>query len=130
MQCRTPACFAAAIRLRVPVSKKCSTALSSNEGEFDTSTTMSVPASAGCRPSPVTALTPLLGDACSTSWPRARSNRANFEPIRPVPPMITIFICSLLSLKPRNPALHHQDELQGAGVTSPYCKLWTNLHYL
>src|SRR5438270_8578243 len=91
------------------------------EGEFDTSTTMSAPASAGCRPSPVTALTPLLGDACSTSWPRARSRGANFEPIRPVPPMITIFISSLLSLKPRHPALHHQDELQGAGVTSPHC---------
>jgi hypothetical protein len=54
-------------RDQVPVSKKCSTALSSNEGEFDTLTTMSAPASAPCRPSPVTALTPLLGDACSTS---------------------------------------------------------------
>jgi hypothetical protein len=32
-----------------------------------------------------TALTPLLGDACSTSWPRDRSNGADFEPIRPVP---------------------------------------------
>src|SRR5207302_560821 len=120
MQCRTPACFAAAIRLRVPVSKKCSTALSSNKGEFDTSTTMSAPASAGCRPSPVTALTPLLGDACSTSWPRARSRGANFEPIRPVPPMITIFISSLLCLKPRHPALHHQADLQGAGAIPRY----------
>jgi hypothetical protein len=63
----------------------------------------------------VTALTPLLGDACSTSWPRNRSSGANFEPIRPVPPMMTIFISSLLSPEsPRHPALHHQDELQGA----------------
>ena len=34
------------------------------------------PRAPACRPSPVTALTPLLGDACSTSWPRDRSNGA------------------------------------------------------
>lgn len=76
-------------------------ALSSNEGEFDTSTTMAAPASAACRPSPVTALTPLLGDARSTSWSRDRSNGAYFEPIRPVPPTITIFMSSLLYRKLR-----------------------------
>ena len=37
--------------------------------------------------------------------------------IRPVPPMITIFIASLLSMKPRRPAHHYQDEMGGAGVT-------------
>lgn len=56
----------------------------------------SIPESAGCRPSPVTALMPLPGEACSTSWPRDRSNGAYFEPIGPGPPMITIFISSLL----------------------------------
>jgi hypothetical protein len=37
--CPTPAAASAARRLRADVSKNSSTALSSNEGEFDTSTT-------------------------------------------------------------------------------------------
>ena len=44
----------------------------------------SAPARFGCRPYPVTAFTPLLGDACSTPRPRDRSNGDNFEPMRPV----------------------------------------------
>jgi hypothetical protein len=41
----------------------------------------------------------LLGGACITSCPRHRDNGGNFEPIRPVPPTITIL--AALSRKPR-----------------------------
>src|SRR5262245_60739533 len=47
---------------------------------------------ASLRPSPVMLLMPLLGDAATTSWPRWRRMATVFEPIRPVPPMTTIFI--------------------------------------
>ena len=33
------------------------------------------------------------GDAASGSWPSARSLVTSFDPIRPVPPITTIFIC-------------------------------------
>src|SRR5262245_40762217 len=39
-------------------------------------------------------LTPLLGEAASTSWPAWRRMAVVFEPIRPVPPMMTIFMVS------------------------------------
>src|SRR4029077_19459336 len=44
------------------------------------------------RPSPVMVLTPLLGEAGTTSWPPWRRMGTVFEPIRPVPPMTTIFM--------------------------------------
>jgi len=37
-------------------------------------------------------LTPVLCEACSTSWPFSRSRFASFVPIRPVPPVMTIFM--------------------------------------
>jgi hypothetical protein len=37
-------------------------------------------------------LTPLLGEAATTSWPPWRRMATVFEPIRPVPPMMTIFM--------------------------------------
>jgi hypothetical protein len=37
-------------------------------------------------------LTPVLGEAATTSWPRSRRMTVVFEPIRPVPPMTTIFL--------------------------------------
>src|SRR2546421_12862672 len=36
--------------------------------------------------------TPLLGEAARTSWPPWRRMATVFEPIRPVPPMTTIFM--------------------------------------
>src|SRR5690348_6350950 len=36
--------------------------------------------------------TPVAGDAASGSWPSARSFWTSFDPIRPVPPITTIFI--------------------------------------
>src|SRR5205814_3101804 len=90
--CRTPAAASAARRLRPEVSKNSSTALSSNDGELARSITTCAPATASLRPSPVMVLTPLLGEAATTSWPRWRSMATVFEPIRPVPPMTTIFI--------------------------------------
>src|SRR5512147_1192788 len=37
-------------------------------------------------------LTPVLGEAATTSWPPWRRMATVFEPMRPVPPMTTIFI--------------------------------------
>src|SRR6266851_2147670 len=93
---RTPAAASAARRLRPEVSKNSSTALSSNEGELARSITTCVPAMASLRPSPVMLLTPVLGEAATTSWPPWRRIGTVFEPMRPVPPIMTIFIPNLL----------------------------------
>src|SRR6185503_5868158 len=100
--CRTSAVASAARRLRPEVSKNSNTALSSHEGAFAKSTTTRAPASAFANPSPVMVLTPVLGEAATTSWPPWRRMATVFEPIRPVPPMTTIFICPLLSVVARN----------------------------
>src|SRR5262245_2877617 len=71
------------------------TALSSNEGEFATSTTTWAPATASAHPSPVMVLTPESGDAAVTSWPFCRSLLTTFRPMRPLPPMTTIFMAFL-----------------------------------
>src|SRR5262245_24814100 len=90
--CRTPAATSAGRRLRPEVSKNSSTALSSNEGELARSITTCAPATASLSPSPVMVLMPLLGEAATTSWPPWRRMATVFEPIRPVPPMTTIFM--------------------------------------
>ena len=64
-----PAAASAGRRLRPEVSKNSSTALSSNEGELVRSITTSAPATASLTPSPVIVLTPVLGEAATTSWP-------------------------------------------------------------
>ena len=56
------------------------------------SITTCVPAMASLSPSPVMVLTPVLGEAATTSWPPWRRMATVFEPIRPVPPMTTIFM--------------------------------------
>jgi hypothetical protein len=81
--------------LRVDVSKNFSTAASSKEGEFDTSTTTEAPLRASARPSPVMVLTPESGDAATASWPCSRSLLTSFDPMSPVPPMTTIFTVNL-----------------------------------
>src|SRR5215472_9810043 len=91
-RCRTPAAVSAGRRLRPEVSKNSSTALSSNDGELVRSITTCAPAMASLSPSPVMLLTPLLGEAATTSWPRWCRMATVFEPIRPVPPMTTIFM--------------------------------------
>src|SRR6266566_4439065 len=93
--CRTPAAASATRRLRPEVTKNSSTALSSNEGELARSITTCVPAMASLRPWPVMVLTPVLGEAATTSWPPWRRMATVFEPIRPVPPITTIFILHL-----------------------------------
>src|SRR6266508_2065464 len=98
---RTPAAASAARRLRPEVSKNSSTALSSNEGELARSITTCVPAMASLRPSPVMLLTPVLGEAATTSWPPWRRMGTVFEPIRPVPPITTILIPNLLIRSPQ-----------------------------
>src|SRR5215831_6335280 len=68
------------------------TASSSNDGEFETSTTTCAPLRTSANPSPVSVLTPVLGAAATASCPSALSLVMSFDPIRPVPPITTIFI--------------------------------------
>src|SRR5215813_7494006 len=49
------------------------------------------------RPSPVMVLTPVLGEAATTSLPPWSRMGAVFDPIRPVPPITTIFMFRFLS---------------------------------
>ncbi len=79
------------------VVKNAMTAESSNDGEFETSTTTAAPASASASPSPVSVLTPVPGDAGTASWPSAVSLVTSFEPMSPVPPMMTSFMIDVLS---------------------------------
>src|SRR2546425_10373872 len=62
------------------------------EGELGRSIPPWVRAMAFLGPSPVMVLTPVLGEAATTSWPPWRRMATVFEPIRPVPPMTTIFM--------------------------------------
>src|SRR5215831_16961882 len=71
-------------------------AWSSNDGELATSTTTSAPASAPAKPSPVTVLTPVFGAAAIASCPFRFSFSTTFDPMRPVPPITTIFMTSPL----------------------------------
>src|SRR6516225_3241142 len=79
-------------RLRPEVSKNSSTALSSNDGELARSIATCAPAMASLSPLPVMVLTPVLGEPATTSWPSSRKMATVFEPIRPVPPITTIFM--------------------------------------
>src|SRR5260221_9796116 len=78
--------------LRPAVWKKSIAALSSNDGELETSTTTCAPAIASGRPSPVIVSTPAFGAAAVASWPRCFNFWTTFDPIRPVPPITTIFM--------------------------------------
>src|SRR5262245_55103132 len=104
--CFTPAAASTARTLRVDVSKNSSTALSSHDGAFVTSTTTSAPASAWASPSPVMVLTPDDGEADTASWPRPRRRGISFLPMSPVPPMTTIFMLDLLESRPDAGALN------------------------
>src|SRR5262245_41618900 len=101
--CPTPAARSAASRLRVEVSKNASTAASSHDGEFVTSTTTFAPASAWASPSPVRLLTPEEGEADTASWPRSRG--ISFLPMSPLPPITTIFMPGLLECRQTGPVL-------------------------
>src|SRR5918995_1643752 len=99
MWCPTPAAVSAASRLRDAVWKKSSTAASSQAGALATSTTAWAPSTASARPSPVSALTPVSGGAASASGLSPRGFSRSFDPMRPVPPMTTIFIISCLCFR-------------------------------
>src|ERR1041385_3573151 len=115
--CPTPAAVSAASRLRPEVRKNSSTALSSNEGELVRSITTCAPAMASFSPAPVMVLTPVLDEAATTSWPRPRRMATVFEPIRPLPPITTIFMIALRwtgIFSPTYHALQDVGELQAA----------------
>jgi hypothetical protein len=59
------------------------------------STTTAAPTRTSDSPSPVSVLTPVLGDAATASCPCSSSPATSFDPIRPVPPITTIFIVFL-----------------------------------
>jgi hypothetical protein len=88
----TAAAFSADSRFRPDVSKNSSDAFSSKAGEFERSMITLAPARASARPSPVMVLTPVFGAAATTSWSFLRSRSTVFEPMRPVPPITTIFM--------------------------------------
>src|SRR5262249_24164411 len=67
-------------------------ALSSNEGELARSISTCEPAMASLSPSPLMVLIPPWGEAATRSWPPWRRMATVFEPIRPVPPLTTIFM--------------------------------------
>jgi hypothetical protein len=43
--------------------------------------------------------TPVFGAAGTASWPRSRRRATTFDPMSPVPPMITIFMSHGLAAK-------------------------------
>jgi hypothetical protein len=88
----TPVATSAERRLRPEVSKSSITALSSSESELARSITTVVSTMASLSPSPVMVLTPLWGEAATTLWPSWRRTTTVFDPIRPVPPITTIFM--------------------------------------
>src|ERR1700677_86935 len=93
--CLTPAAFAAASKFVVDLLKNSIAGSSSNEGGLDTSTTTSAPVRASARPSPVSVLTPVPGEAATASAAWALSLSTTFDPRIPVPPITTIFMASL-----------------------------------
>ena len=95
--CSTPATRSAARRLVVEVVKKSSTSASANDGEFETSTTTFAPTSTSVSPSPVMVFTPELGEAAIASWPLSMRCSTTLDPMRPVPPMTTIFMMTVPS---------------------------------
>ena len=77
--------------------KKASTSSGANDGEFATSTTTCAPARASASPAPVTASTPVLGDAATVSCPAALSTPTSLLPTAPLPPMTTTFMTDTLN---------------------------------
>ena len=84
------------------------------------SITTCAPAMASLSPSPVMVLTPLLGEAATTSWPPWR-RMATVEPIRPVPPMTTIFM-GYLRCRGLAPSLGHHGKINAAVFRRFECK--------
>src|SRR5262245_40598837 len=62
------------------------------------STTTAAFASASAKPSPVIVLTPVFGAAAIASCPFRLSFSTTFDPIKPVPPITTIFMTSPLAV--------------------------------
>lgn len=66
--------------------------MSTNNGEFDTSIATDAPTRTSASASPVSVLTPVFGEAATASWPCSPGFVTTFGPIRPEPPMTTIFM--------------------------------------
>lgn len=91
-------------------------------GELATSITAWAPVRTSARPSPVKVLTPVLGEAAIASCPNTLRPETTLDPIRPVPPITTIFI-SVSGIAPdfaiEAPVdLRSEDKTGSADVTS------------
>ena len=83
------------------------TAASSHDGELDTSITTDAPAMASCESFAGQRVDPGVRRGRSASCPREPSILTTFEPIRPVPPITTIFMSiPLCPPEPRMPSGH------------------------
>ena len=80
--------------------KNFSTAESSHDGEFDTSTTTDAPFSTSASPARE-GVHAELGDAATASCPCSRNLLTSFEPMSPVPPITMIFINCPFMMDPR-----------------------------
>src|SRR4249919_157465 len=83
------------MRLLPAVRKNSTGASPVNVGELARSTTTDVPAIASSRPLPLRMSTPVCGAAATASCPASLKRCTTRLPIRPVPPMTTIFMCAL-----------------------------------
>src|SRR3954454_10284895 len=109
----TPAAASESRMLRVDVVKNDRAVASSNSRGFETSTTTEAPTRTSASPSPVSVSTPEAGEAATASCPWRLRSVTTFDPMRPVPPMTTIFMMGpprcpgrLLAVRPssRRPA--------------------------
>src|SRR3954447_18402706 len=88
----TPAAASASRMLRVEVVKNDRAVASSNSRVFETSTTTEAPTRTSASPSPVSVSPPEAGEAATASCPWRLRSVTTFDPMRPVPPMTTIFM--------------------------------------
>src|SRR5262249_61392326 len=71
-----------------------------HEGGSATSRTHRAPVGASASPPPVTAWTPVGGEAATTLCPRSPRSFTSFFPMSPLPPITTIFMLHLLVGRP------------------------------
>src|SRR5262245_48025905 len=73
---------------------------------------------ASASPSPVSELTPELGEAATASCPCSRTLVTSFDPMSPVPPMTTIFMPSLGRHQPNSPTENRKPIARWRGAGS------------
>ena len=64
-------------------------------------------------------LTPVSGDAATASWPCSRSLVTSFDPMSPVPPMMTSFMIDVPSCVDRFDGRRRSHHLTGVRIGAP-----------